>query len=127
MQAAQGDTDSGREETSESSGAEYEEESASAEGGSELADSEPTFFTPSQLPTSAHLTTFASVIPPFGQRHAPVLLTPPAGAGVISQTVAEVLPTTVADVNSVAPAEPISQIEVAVSQTVVSPTPQLEP
>ena len=127
LQAAQGDTDSGREETSESSGAEYEEESASAEGGSEPADSEPTFFTPPQLSTSAHLTTFTSVIPPFGQRHAPVLLTPPAGAGVISQTVAEVVPTTVADVNSVAPAEPVSQADVAVSQTVELPAPESEP
>ena len=113
-----------------SSAAEYEEESTSAEVGSEPADSEPTFFTPPQLPTSAHLTTFASVIPPFGQCHAPVLLTPPAVAGVISQTVAEVVPTTVGDVISVAPTEPISQadvVPVAVSQTVELPAPESEP
>ena len=139
LQAAQGDTDSGWEETSESSGAEYEEESTFAKVESESADSEPTFFTLPQLSTSAHLTTFTSVIPPFGQRHAPVGITSPTVAEVIPQavtetdvpqTVAEALPTTVANVISVALAEPVSQadvVPVAVSQIVELPAPESEP
>lgn len=54
---AHGDTDSGQEATSESSGAGHEEESTSAEISSEPADSEPIFFTPPQLSSSAHFTT----------------------------------------------------------------------
>ena len=78
LQVARRDTDSGQEVTSGSSEAGYEEESTSVEIGSEPADTEPTFFTPPQLSSSAHLTTSSSVIPPFGQRHKPVVMSPPA-------------------------------------------------
>ncbi len=70
-------TDSGREDIAESSKAKSKEESTSTEVGSDPAVSESTFFTPPQLPTSVHLTTTTSLIPPFSQHHASVVMTPP--------------------------------------------------
>lgn len=91
---ASGDTDSGREDTSESDGTESveEEESTSTEVGGEAAGSGSTFFTPPQLSTSAHLTTSTTVIPPFSQRHAPVMTTTPTVAKVVPRTVTEMVP-----------------------------------
>ena len=88
------------------------EESTSAEVGGETAGG-PSFFAPPQLSTSVHLTTSTSVIPSFGQRHAPVVMIPPAVSetlramtemipwvetGVVPQVVAEVVPPPVTDI-----------------------------
>ena len=82
-----------------------EEESTSAKVGGEAAGSGPTFFTPSQLSTSAHLITSTTVIPPFGQRHAPVVMTPQAVleapwalTKMVPQTATRVVPQVVTDV-----------------------------
>lgn len=50
----------------------------------------PHFFTPPQLSTSAHLSATTSHIPPFGQRHAPVVMTPSMVADVVPRIVANV-------------------------------------
>ena len=88
-----GDTDSGREDTSVSDETELvDEESTSVEVGGEVAGSGPSFFTPPQLSTLAHLTTSMSIIPPFGQRHAPIVMTPPTVAEVVPRAVTEMVP-----------------------------------
>ncbi len=73
-----------------------EEVSTSAEVDGEATGSGPTFFTPPQLSTSTHLTTFSTIIPAFGQRRAPVLMTPPTEA-VVPPTVTEVAPQALTD------------------------------
>lgn len=114
-----------------------EEVSTSTKVDSEAASSGATFFTPPQLSTLAYLTTFPTVIPAFGQRHAPVLMTPLAEANVprtmtemvpqiaidvAPRTVTEILPTAVAEVIPVVPAD----ITVAVSPRAQLPPPEPE-
>ena len=118
---------------------EYEEESTSAEVGSKPEDSEPTFFTPPQLSTSAHLSASMLHIPPFGQRHALIVMTPPAVADVPRAVAEGVLPATnvvasmttpgvtsstfsTTEVVPVAPVEPVSQ---RVELPVPEPEPQI--
>ena len=60
-----GDTDSGWEETSKSSASKYEEDSTLVEVARDTAVVDYSFFTPPQLPASAHLTT-TPLIPTFG-------------------------------------------------------------
>ena len=54
----------------------FEEDSTSVEAWRDTAAVDYTFFTPPQLPASTHLTT-TPLIPPFGQHHTPVVITPP--------------------------------------------------
>jgi hypothetical protein len=75
LEASGGDTNSGREETSESSESESKEDSTSMEAERDAAVADYTFFTP-QLLASAHLTT-TPLTPTFGQQHAPIVMTPP--------------------------------------------------